>query len=76
MNSASKRRTRTRANTHSQRIDDRSDAPLLIIVPTLCVGMHFSTLCVAKVTQSVLNGMPTRSIGTIIKASVQTMYFR
>ncbi len=46
-----------------------------MIVPTLCVGMHFSTLCVAKGTQSVLNGMPTRSIGTIIKASVQTLYF-
>ncbi|KGK94332.1 hypothetical protein NB04_16375 [Pseudomonas syringae pv. tomato] len=61
--------------TRSLRIDYRPHAPLLMIVPTLCVGMHFSTLCVAKGTQSVLNGMPTRSIGTIIKASVQTLYF-
>ncbi len=30
--------------TRSLRIDDRSNAPLLMIVPTLCVGMHFSTL--------------------------------
>ena len=56
--------------TRSLRIDYRTRAPLLMIVPTLRVGMHFSTLCVEKGTQSVLNGMPTQRIGTIIISQV------
>ncbi len=37
----------------------------IVIVPTLCVGMHPASLqrCV---TQSVTGGIPTQSVGTII----------
>ena len=38
----------------------------MTIVPTLRVGMQFWTLCVLFVTQSVTNGIPTRSVGTMV----------
>jgi hypothetical protein len=37
----------------------------VLIVPTLCVGMHPGTLRVPKRTQSVHGGIPTQSVGTI-----------
>lgn len=38
-----------------------------LIVPTLRVGMPFWTLCVQRwgMTQSVMGGVPTQSLGTI-----------
>jgi hypothetical protein len=38
-----------------------------MIVPTLRVGMHPLTLRVREGTQSVHCGIPTQSVGTIIK---------
>jgi hypothetical protein len=37
----------------------------MLIVPTLCVGMHARTLRVHGVTPSVTNSITTRSVGTI-----------
>ncbi len=37
----------------------------MMIVSMLCMGMQPVTLCVTKRTQSVLRGVPTRSVGTI-----------
>ncbi len=37
----------------------------MLIVPTLCVGMPQWTLCVRFGTRSVLDCIPTRSVGTI-----------
>ena len=46
-----------------------------LIVPTLCVGMHSGTLRVRSdgVTQSVIGGIPTQSVGTI-KHNPKTLY--
>ncbi len=39
---------------------------MMLLVPTLCVGMHPVTLRVTNSgTQSVPGGIPTRSVGTI-----------
>ncbi|RMT13305.1 hypothetical protein ALP53_01949, partial [Pseudomonas savastanoi pv. phaseolicola] len=51
----------------------------MTIVPMLRVGMQFMTLCVTSLrrteyqdrTQSVQNGVPTRSVGTIVNLRIK-----
>ncbi|MGY2249436.1 hypothetical protein ACW9IY_23670, partial [Pseudomonas gingeri] len=54
-----------RVIVHRQQAGSHRETCVLMIVPTLCVGMPLWTLGVRFVTRSVTGCIPTRSVGTI-----------